>query len=158
MLRLVGAGSLAVVTLVACAHAQPPTVTGAQVYAQLANLSGAGRATVGAVELHRGQYLVADATSQMISQCNGEGVERDPECALALVPDLAFRVTDAMPVPHQHGDDHLSFAWKVRIAALVVAAPLTVGLIATSFPGHEAVFGVPLVLDACALLLTLGPD
>jgi hypothetical protein len=156
---------VAVAAIGACAHAAP-TITGAQVYALLPALGTSGQAEVGTVRLHRGQYLVADATSQvleldaMISQCNGEGVERDQACALAPLQDLSFRVTEAMPSPREHAEDggHLSVLWKIRVAALVVAAPLTVGLLATSFPGHEAVFGIPLGLDACALLFTLGRD
>ena len=151
--------ALAVGCALACRHA-PPTITGAQIYAQLAALHADGRADVGGIQLRRDQYLIADATSQVfpvttaITGCTGDAIDADTDCPLALVPDLAFRVSDTEPTATSHEPTEPSWLWKARFGLLGAGVGLTAGVVACGFPGCKAVFGVPLFFDAFALLIS----
>ncbi len=150
----------AVLLAFACAHPAAPTISGAELYAQVGALRADGRATVGSLEVRRDQYLVASSTDQVfavdqvLARCTGAGLDADPDCTLALVRDLRFRVVDRAPTPStRKADDGMSAQHKAQLISLAVAAPLTYGAFACNFAGCWAIFTVPLVLDAAFLLI-----
>jgi hypothetical protein len=157
----------------ACAHPNPPTVTGGELYAQLQALRDTGTATVGRVVVRRTQVLTTGGDGQsflieqVIEHCRGGDPHDDVDCALALLIDQRFMVVDHLPrgraVRPEGGyatEATRSIATAVVIVGLSVAAVggLVYGLATCEFPGCKAVFGVPLIFGGGALLFTLGRD
>jgi hypothetical protein len=159
---------LASCLLAACAHAPPPTVTGAQLYAQVAELQTTGAATVGNVRVFETSVLTngADGPSyvvkQVIDHCKGGDPTADIDCTLALLVGESFGVTDHVPVrrdslksDNKAGGPALSAGALLGVAA-GISAGLVYGLVACDFPGCKAVFGVPLALVGGATLFGIA--
>lgn len=77
---------------------------------------------------------------------------------LATLAACAQQPKQAVVAPRTSTFSNSKSDWAFRIATIVIAGALTAGLVETSFPGHQAAFGVPLALDAGAFLFTLGSD
>ena len=158
----------AIALVAACSHSSRPTVTGAELYAQLQPLRDSGQATVGAVAIRTGQVLTAgDQTfvvEQVIQNCHGGDPTTDVDCTLALLLDKRFTVLDQMPpqktVGASHEDRSRSIVTSVVVIGLGVAAVggLVYGIATCEFPGCKYVFGVPLVFIGGAALFALGRD
>src|SRR5262249_32015548 len=112
--RWVNRFAIASCVLAACAHAPPPTVTGAQLYAQVTELQTSGAATVGDVRVFETSVLTngADGPSyvvkQVIEHCKGGDPTADVDCTLALLVGQSFGVTDRVPArrePAGRSDD-----------------------------------------------------
>jgi hypothetical protein len=155
--RDLGATTLALLLVVAitcaCGHSKP-TVTGAELYAQVQALQTTGRATVGAVEVRK----------EVIATCKGGDPGRDVDCTLALLLGERFTVTDHVPErrpPKQEGEDRSSsmlMSGVVVGVALAAAGGLVYGVATCEFPGCKAVFGVPIVLVGGGALFVLVGD
>lgn len=162
---------VAIALTAGCMHAAPPTISGADLYAQVQVLRAQGHVTVTAspdpLEVRTDQVLVsADGVSQafeisqIIERCHGGEPELDVECTLALLRGQRFRVENTMPTHDQpRASGRTSSSGKVVLGAIAIGAPLTYGVARCDFPGCQVIFGVPLALGACLLALaTLGPD
>ena len=162
---------VAIAVTAGCMHAAPPTISGADLYAQVQALRAQGRVTVAAspdpLVVRTDQVLVsadgvsqAFEVSQIIERCRGGNPELDVDCTLALLRGQRFRVANTMPThdePRVSG--RASSGGKVVLGAIAIGAPLTYGVARCDFPGCQVVFGIPLALGACLLALaTLGPD
>jgi hypothetical protein len=153
-----------------CAHPARPTMTGAELYAQIRPLQETGQATVGQVTIRKDQVLTTGAAGQtflveqVIEKCHGGDPGSDVDCTLALLLDQRFTVTDHVPegrtIKADHEDQSRSIVTSVVVVGLGVAAVsgLVYGVATCEFPGCQAVFGVPLVLIGGAALFMLGRD
>lgn len=148
-----------------CTHAGRPTITGAALYGQLVPLSRFGRATVQGsdahpVVVHYGQLLVADvgtyALDELVKNCPEQQFDDTGVCLLESQLDTRFRVydtpKDATSTAHRN-DRGLSWRGKATITGLVLAAPLALGVATCDFAGCQALFGVPLALDALFVIV-----
>src|ERR1700689_2196289 len=101
-----------------CAHPARPTITGAELYAQLAALRDNGRVTIGAIEVRRDQYLVTLGEDRQVfpvestvAGCHGGDADADVDCTLALLRAQRFAVMDTVAdAKHAHDDSGLSSA------------------------------------------------
>lgn len=163
------AALLASLALAACTRPARPTVSGADLYAQVTALRDAGRISVAApdhpIEVRREQVLIADRTSQvfvieqLIERCRGGAPELDVDCALALVRDQRFRVVDHAPDAPETRAERARLPPRLAIALVTgaIAVPLVWGVSTCDFPGCKAVFGFPLALDAGAFVVGMMP-
>ena len=152
--------------LVACANRARPTVTGAELYAQVTVLQTTGQVTIGEVTVRKGQVLTTGSeqafwVTQVIEKCRGGDPAADVDCTLALLLEQRFLVMDRMPQgrpPQREKEDRTgSFLTSAVVVGLGVAAVggLAYGAATCDFPGCKAVFGVPLVLIGTAALVIL---
>ncbi|HEY5937592.1 MAG TPA: hypothetical protein VIU61_23255 [Kofleriaceae bacterium] len=153
--------------LMACANRARPTVTGAELYAQVTVLQTAGQATIGAVTVRKDQVLTTGSegqafwVTQVIEKCRGGDPAADVDCTLALLLEQRFFVLDRMPQgrpPVREKEDRTgSFLSSAVVIGLATAAVggLAYGAATCDFPGCKAVFGVPLVLIGTAALVIL---
>ena len=159
---------LAVAALVAaCGHARP-TVTGAELYAQVHALQATGQATVGATAVHKGQVLTSGdqvfVVEQVIDRCRGGDPAADVDCTLALLLDQRFTVLDHAPQGHGPPTDREDRSGAMLTSGVVVgiglaaAGGLVYGVAACDFAGCQYVFGVPIVFLAGAALIWFGRD
>jgi hypothetical protein len=152
----------------ACGHPARPTVTGAELYAQVHTLQDAGHATIRSIAVRRGQVLTTGeqtfVVDQVIDRCHGGDPAADVDCTLTLLLDQRFTVLDHPPQGHavkaDHEDQSRSIVASVVVVGLGVAAigGLVYGAATCDFPGCKAVFGVPLVLIGGSALFLLGRD
>lgn len=152
----------------ACAHPARPTVTGAELYAQVHALQDTGQATIRSISIRKGQVLATGeqtfVVEQVIDKCHGDAPAADVDCTLALLLDQRFAVLDHMPqgrtVKAKHEDQSRSIVASVVVVGLGVAAVggLVYGVATCEFAGCKAVFGVPLVLIGGGALFMLGRD
>lgn len=171
----VGSAFLALLVVVAitsaCGHSKP-TVTGAELYAQVQALQSTGQATVGAVAIRKEQVLTTASAGQVflveqvIATCKGGDPSRDVDCTLALLLGERFTVTDHIPARRTpkvegEGEDRSSSMLMSGVVVGIAAAAaggLIYGLATCEFPGCKAVFGVPVVLVAGGALFVLVGD
>jgi hypothetical protein len=149
----------------ACAAPKRPTVTGAELYAQVETLRTKGEAVVGTVPVRKEHVLAAgDQTflvRQVIENCRGGDPAADVDCTLALLVAQRFTVLDRLPTrrePKPDREDRSSSALtSIVVLGLGGAAigGLVYGVATCEFEGCRAVFGVPLVLVGGALLFAL---
>lgn len=152
----------------ACGHPARPTVTGAELYAQVHTLQDTGQATIGSIAVRKGQVLTTSGQTfvveQVIDKCHGRDPAADVDCTLALLLDQRFTVIDHLPLGHtvkaDHEDQSRSIVASVAVIGLGVAAigGLVYGVATCEFAGCKAVFGVPLVLIGGGALFLLGRD
>jgi len=152
----------------ACAHQARPTVTGAELYAQVHTLEDTGQVTIRSIAVRKGQVLTTGeqvfAVEQVIDRCQGGDPAADVDCTLALLLDQRFDVMDHAPqgpvAKPDHGDHSGSFLSSLVVVGLGVGATggLVYGVAVCDFPGCKAVFGVPLVFIGGAALFLLGRD
>jgi hypothetical protein len=152
----------------ACGHPARPTVTGAELYAQVHTLQDTGQATIRSIAVRKGQVLTTGTQTfvveQVIDKCHGGDPAADVDCTLTLLLDQRFTVMDHLPQGHvvkpNHEDQLRSVVASVVIVGLSVAAVggLVYGVATCEFPGCKAVFGVPLVLVGGGALFLLGRD
>lgn len=157
-------------TVTACAHPARPTITGAELYAQLPTLQSTGVATLGAVSVRKGQVLTTRSQAQtflvdqLIDRCHGGDPAQDVDCTLALLLDQRFTVLDHPPdhAARKADPDDRSGSIVASAAVIGLAVAATAGLIygvaTCEFEGCKAVFGVPLVLIGGGALFLLGRD
>lgn len=157
-------------TVTACAHPVRPTITGAELYAQLHTLQSTGEATVGAVSVRKGQVLTTRSQAQtflvdqLIDKCRGGDPAQDVDCTLALLLDQRFTVLDRWPDHKTRKADPDDQSSSILASAVViglgvaVTAGLIYGVATCEFEGCRAVFGVPLVLIGGSALFLLGRD
>lgn len=158
-----------VLVLAACANRARPTVTGAELYAQVTMLQTAGQVTVRDVTVRKGQVLTTGAegqafwVTQVIEKCRGGDPAADVDCTLALLLEQRFSVLDRMPAGRppakEKADRTGSFLTSAVVVGLAVAAVggLAYGTATCEFAGCKAVFGVPLgVITAAGLLLLVS--
>jgi hypothetical protein len=156
------------VVAAACGHPARPTVTGADLYAQVHTLQDTGVASIGSIAVRKGQVLTTGTQTfvveQVIDKCHGGDPANDVDCALALLLDQRFTVMDRAPAGHARGGDHedqsRSMISSVVIIGLGVAAVggLIYGIAACDFPGCKYVFGVPLVFIGAGALFMVSRD
>ena len=164
---------LALIALTSSCARSRPTVTAADLYAQVAVLQTTGQATVGDVTVRKDQVLTTTAedqafwVSQVIEKCRGGDPAADVDCTLALLIGQRFLVMDRMPEArrtpkprHERDDKSGSFLSSVVVIGLGVAAigGLAYGAGTCDFAGCKVVFGVPLVLIGGGLLFVLIGD
>lgn len=152
----------------ACGHPARPTVTGAELYAQVHRLQDAGQATIGSTAVRKGQVLTTGGQTfvveQVIDKCRGGDPAADVDCTLTLLLDQRFTVMDHLPQGHpvkaDHEDQSSSIVASVVVIGLGVAAigGLVYGVATCEFAGCKAVFGLPLVLIGGGALFMLGRD
>jgi hypothetical protein len=152
----------------ACAHSARPTVSGAELYAQVRTLQDTGQASVRSTVVRKNQVLTtgeqAFEVEQVIDKCHGGDAATDVDCTLTLLLDHQFTVMDQMPqgraVKAAHEDHSASMMSSVVVVGAAVAAigGLVYGVATCDFPGCRAVFGVPLVFVGGGLVLLLGRD
>ena len=152
----------------ACGHPARPTVTGAELYAQVHTLQDTGQATIRSIAVRKGQVLTTGeqtfVVEQVIDKCHGGDAVADVDCTLALLLDQRFTVMDHLPQGHavkaDHEDQSRSIVASVAVVGLGVAAigGLVYGAATCDFAGCKAVFGVPLVLIGGGALFLLGRD
>jgi len=152
----------------ACAHPARPTVSGAELYAQVHALQRTGQATIRSISVRKDQVLAsgeqAFMVAQVIDKCRGGDPAADVDCTLTLVLDQRFTVMDHLPqrraVEARPDDQSRSIVASVVVVGLAAAAigGLGYGAATCDFPGCKAVFGVPLVLIGGSLLFLLGRD
>jgi len=157
----------AVALVAACGHARP-TVTGAELYAQVHALQATGRATIGAMAVRKGQVLASGdqvfVVEQVIDRCRGGDPATDVDCTLALLLDQRFTVLDHAPqghASHADGEDRsasMITSGVVVGVAVAAAGGLVLGAATCDFPGCKYVFGVPIVFLAGAALIYFGRD
>lgn len=162
--------ALALTLAAACARSPRPTITGAELYAQIQVLRDTGRVTIGAVSIRKDQVLTTGAAGQtfvvqqVIDRCHGGDPTQDVDCTLALLLDQHFTVMDhapeGRPVRAEGEDRSGSALTAVVVVGLGVAAlgGLGYGVATCEFAGCEVVFGVPLVLIGGTALFALGRD
>ena len=165
MTRYVALGVLAA----GCAHAAP-SVTGAQLYANVASLQTTGAADIGSVHVVASSVLTtgsdgpAYVVKQVVEHCKGGDPTADVDCTLALLLDQRFQVRDRAPERRSAAakQDDRSGSMLSSVAVITLAVAATGGLIyggaTCDFPGCKVVFGGPLLLLGGAALFTLGRD
>ncbi len=154
----------------ACAHAARPTISGAQLYAQVQVLQTTGQAVVGSVPVRKGQVLTTGSegqtflVEQVIENCHGGDPASEVDCTLALLLEQRFIVSDhapsqrGAPVAHEDRSGSMLTAGVVIGLGVAAAAGLIYGVATCEFAGCKAVFGVPLVLIGGVSLFALGRD
>jgi hypothetical protein len=160
--------ALSAIAAIACGHPARPTVTGAELYAQVHTLEDTGQATIGTIAIHKGQVLTTStqifAVEQVIDKCRGGDPSTDVDCALALLLDQRFTVLDHPPRGRAAGADHedqsrpiMSSAAVIGVGTVAVGA-LVYGAATCDFAGCRYVFGVPLVFVGAAALFLVSRD
>lgn len=160
-----------VVAVAACAKPRAPTVTGAQLYAQVGVLQAAGTVTIDGVTVGREHFLTTGregqifVVAQVIERCRGGDPTADVDCTLALLLEQRFAVHERAPtrkaVKEAEPEDRSGSALTaIVVAGLGVAATggLIYGVATCEFPGCKVVFGLPLALFGATALLLLGRD
>jgi hypothetical protein len=152
----------------ACGHPARPTVTGAELYAQVHTLQDTGQAAIRSIAVRKGQVLTTGGQTflveQVIDRCQGGDPTADVDCTLTLLLDQRFTVLDHLPkgpaVKADHEDQSRSMVSSVAVVGAVVAAlgGLVYGVATCDFPGCQAVFGVPIVFIGGGALFLLGRD
>ena len=154
----------------ACTHPARPTITGAQLYAQVQVLQTTGQAVIGSVPVRKGQVLTTGAAGQtflveqVIEKCHGGDPASEVDCTLSLLLEQRFIVSDhaptqrAAPVAHEDRSSSMLTAGVVIGLGVAATAGLIYGVATCEFPGCKAVFGVPLVLIGGVALFALGRD
>ncbi len=152
---------------VGCARpSQRPTISGAQLYAQLPALLLEGQVMVDApppVNVRTDQVLVTPDRTQMfdvqtlVANCPASLDPAEPVCMLAALRDLRFEVHDTPPIrdlpkPAEE-PSALGYHGTLLVVALAIAAPLTYGVATCEFDGCKAIFGLGLTFDALGLLV-----
>lgn len=153
-------------TLVTACHPARPTVTGAELYAQVQGIQQTGQATIGDIAIRKGQWLTTGSQvfsiEQLVENCRGGDPVRDVDCTLTLLFSQRFTVRDTMPVAREvkpEGEDQSGSAvTAIVVVTLAVGAAggLVYGISTCEFPGCEVVFGAPLVLIGVAALFALA--
>lgn len=181
--RQTSSAALAIVVVLAsaCAHPLRPTIRATDLRAKVDELVAHGHVTVpgsdgSQVVVRDGQVLVTDDRRQTIAldlltaHCDGptENTAADdrPVCMLDDYAARRFRVYDKGKIPppsrteaDDRGDGGLGTGGKLVLGAIVIAVPLTIGVVKCDGDACKALFGVPLGLDGLVLLyaaLTLG--
>jgi hypothetical protein len=157
------------ICLTGCAARPATTIRGADLYAHVTELRDAGKTIVASsrdpITVRRDQYLVDRSrdqvfvVDQIIAGCRGGSLERDAECALALLVDQRFAVVDAPPIPRQRpaeGED-MSTLNKARLVTAVIGVGLAVGAAkCDAFDGCGTALGIAAGLDGFLLLALLA--
>jgi hypothetical protein len=148
--------------LVAACAARPtgPTIRGADLYAHVDELRASGRATVGRVEVRRGQYLVDRSrqqvfvVDQVIAGCDGSP---GADCTLALLTTQQFTVQSQAPRGRDTGDDDgdMSGLDKARLVMLLAGGAMVAGAIkCDAFDGCKELMAIGAVTDGLLLLVS----
>jgi hypothetical protein len=157
---------LLVVMLVACGgRARHPTITGAELYAQVGALRETGMTTLRGVTIRKDQALATSSqqflVAQLIDGCKGGDPAADVDCALALLVAESFEVLDRLregTLKKEPGEDRSRSAITSGVVlglAAAATAGLVYGVATCEFEGCKAVFGVPLVLVGGGVLFAL---
>lgn len=158
---------LLVVMLVACGRAHRPTISGAELYAQVVPLRDTGAVTIRDITVRKEQALVTSSqqflVAQLIEGCKGGDPAAEVDCALALLVAENFEVLDHLREARRNkepGEDRSRSAITSGVVlglAAAATAGLVYGVVTCEFEGCKAVFGVPLVfIGGGALFLLVG--